>query len=86
MSELSWNDVREGDKVKVKHERGSTIEGTYEKGCGPYILISGLSYNRPSLELLEHTPAFKNFFHIIAKHGQVGNFAAWMHTRRNSCK
>lgn len=61
MSELSWNDVREGDKVKVKHERGATIEGIYEgQEYGNLCLISGLNCHIGRLELLEHTPTFKN--------------------------
>ena len=75
MSESSWNNVREGDKVKVKHDQGAVIEGTYGEGYGDVCFISGLYFNAETLELLEHTPSFKNGdIGVITSHSTGSNF------------
>lgn len=76
MSELSWKNVHDGDSVKVKHEEGAIIEGIYGgEGHRTDIVISGLFYNRSYLELLEHTPSFKNGdIGVITSHYTGNNF------------
>lgn len=55
----TWDKVKKGDKITVKHDCGATIEGVLDEANPHYAKISGLNYWKEDLTIIRHSPSYE---------------------------